>query len=193
MLIVFHLLTIRTSSRAAFKSCALPLDQWPMEKRASKSMITLCMTFVKKPAEFNVCKTYSWRKLRKIARVIKIEGVLDTCIRYRIWKNHPWCDTNVGMTSWVPMIFCHYMSVLWWKTSWVFSLDVGIVMKKYTAICSWACSWGCSHACSCLHTSTVMEQHTATCSWACSHSCSHLHKHKWLQAQLQPQLQITFI
>ena len=64
-----------------------------------------------------------------------------------------------------------------------------IVMKKYTAICSWACSLGCSHACSHLHTSTVMEQHTATCSQA----CSRLHKYKWLQVQLQPQLQITFI
>ena len=63
-----------------------------------------------------------------------------------------------------------------------FSLDVSIVMKKYTAICSWACSWGCSHACSHLHTSTVMEQYTATCSracsWAYSHSCTHLHKYK---------------
>ena len=68
-----------------------------------------------------------------------------------------------------------------------------IVMKKYTAICSWACSWGCNHACSCLHTSTVMEQYTATCSRACSRSCSHLHKYKQLQAQLQAQLQITFI
>ena len=98
---------------------------------------------------------------------------------------------KVCITSWVPMIFCHYMLVLWWKTSWVFPLDVSIVMEKYTAICSWACSWGYSHACSHLHTSTVMEQHTATCSWACSHSCSHLHKYKWLQEWLQEWLQVA--
>ena len=40
--------------------------------------------------------------------------ILPTLAKYH---GYPWC-------------FAVTLSVLWWKTSWVFSLDVGIVMKK---------------------------------------------------------------